>query len=123
VCSSDLKDWSTHKMAQKVVTTLIDDMDGSEAADTITIGYKGYTYELDLSEKNLAKLEKAVGPFVQAGRRVGGGRRATREPLSKRVPSDSTTVRAWAQANGVDVPARGRIPNVVREKFEAAQGR
>jgi Lsr2 len=113
-------------MAQKVVTTLIDDMDGSEAADTITIGYKGYTYELDLSEKNLAKLEKAVGPFVQAGRRVGrvgGASRATREPVSKRVPSDSTTVRAWAHANGVDVPTRGRIPNAVREKFEAAQGR
>jgi hypothetical protein len=55
----------------------------------------------------------------RAGRRVGrvgGGLRATREPVSKRVPSDSTTVRAWAQANGVDVPARGRLPNAVRER-------
>src|SRR5512133_4077517 len=89
-------------------------------------GYKGYTYELDLSEKNTAKLDKAIAPFVQAGRRVGrlgAGSRTTRETVTKHVPSDSAAVRAWAQSNGVEVPARGRIPNTVREKFEAAQRR
>src|SRR4051794_3304526 len=124
-CCQVIQGLEQRQMAQQVVTTLIDDLDGSEAADTITIGYKGYTYELDLSEKNAAKLEKVLAPFVQAGRRVGrlggGGSRTTRETTTKRVPSDSTAVRAWAQANGVDVPARGRIPNAVREKFEAAQ--
>ena len=114
-------------MAQQVVTTLIDDLDGSEAVDTITFGYKGYTYELDLSEKNLAKFDKAMGSFVQAARRVGrlnseSKTRAARGSVT-RVPSDSAAVRAWAASNGVQVPTRGRIPQSVKDQYEAAQAR
>jgi hypothetical protein len=37
------------------------------------------------------------------------------------VAPDPAAVRAWAQANRMDVPARGRIPKRVYEAFAEAQ--
>jgi Lsr2 len=35
---------------------------------------------------------------------------------------DVKAVRAWAAGNGIDVPARGKIPAEVYEQYAAAQG-
>ena len=56
-------------MAQKVV--LIDDLDQTEGARTVTFAYNGKPYEVDLSEKNVEKLEKALAPFINAARPAG----------------------------------------------------
>ncbi|MGX1491238.1 hypothetical protein RKD41_003497 [Streptomyces tendae] len=56
-------------MAQKVVVTLFDDIDGSEAAETIAFGLDGKSYEIDLNEANAKKLRKALAPYVEAGRK------------------------------------------------------
>lgn len=42
------------------------------------------------------------------------------EPVGDHVPA--ATVRAWAKASGVKVPARGAIPQDVRDAYNAAQG-
>lgn len=57
---------------------MTDDLDGSDDAETISFGFGGVVYEIDLGQKNRAKLEKALAPFIEAGRRVprGGRRRA-----------------------------------------------
>ena len=65
-------------MAQKVLTLLQDDLDGSDASETIMFGLDGVTYEIDLNEKNSAKLRRALEPFVAVGRRVGGSRSGRR---------------------------------------------
>ena len=39
-------------MAQKVNIVLIDDIDGSEAIETVSFGLDGTSYEIDLSTKN-----------------------------------------------------------------------
>src|ERR1700682_3037940 len=63
-------------MAKKVTVTLVDDFDGSGAADeTVEFGLDGVTYEIDLSTKNAAKLRSDLKQWVAAGRRVGGRRR------------------------------------------------
>src|ERR1700675_353625 len=63
-------------MAKKVTVTLVDDFDGSGAADeTVEFGLDGVTYEIDLSAKNAAKLRSDLKGWVDAGRRVGGRRR------------------------------------------------
>jgi hypothetical protein len=107
-------------MAQVVVTELVDDLDGSDAEETVTFAWKGYTYEIDLSVKNLARLDKAMAPFVAKARRVGRAARPGSRSTKTKVPSDAAAVRAWALANGYDVPGRGRIPNDVREAHAAA---
>ena len=43
-------------MEQKVTITLVDDLDGSEGAETVSFGLDGTNYEIDLSEKNAAAL-------------------------------------------------------------------
>lgn len=101
-------------MAQRVAITLIDDLDGGEAAETVEFSLDGKTYEIDLSEKHSEELRTALAPFVNAARQQSrSGRAYTRTA----VKPDPATLRAWARAQGLDVPPRGRIPQHVYDAF------
>ena len=117
-------------MAQKTIVHLTDDLDGSEATQSVEFGYQGKTYRLDLNDRNAAELEEALAPYIAAAQNVteaaGSGRGGRRTSPPKQNSGDSKdynpkAVRAWAQDNGVQVPARGRIPGKVVEQFRAAQ--
>ena len=56
------------RMGKKEVVTITDDIDGRAGAETVTFAYAGRSYEIDLGEKNKAKLEKALQPFIGAAR-------------------------------------------------------
>jgi hypothetical protein len=109
-------------MARHETVVITDDLDGSEGAKTYTFSYQGAQYEVDLGGKNAAKLEKALSPFIDAGRKLGGGggRRQDRQRGSGRSASDAAAVRAWARTNNIHVPQRGRIPQTVRDQYAAA---
>lgn len=104
-------------MAQRVVVTLFDDIDGGEAAETVSFGLDGKTYEIDLSSANAEKLRLALAPFVEAGRRRSKSGKTFRRTS---IAPDPATVRAWARSNGMDVPPRGRIPKKVYDAFAEA---
>ncbi|WP_328537944.1 histone-like nucleoid-structuring protein Lsr2 [Streptomyces sp. NBC_00344] len=104
-------------MAQRVVVTLSDDIDGGEAAETVTFGLDGKSYEIDLNTANAKKLRKSLAPFLEAGRKRSKSGKAYRHTA---VAPDPAAVRAWARSNKMDVPARGRIPKKVYEAFNAA---
>ena len=77
-------------MAQQKSVTLIDDLDGGKAAETITFGLDGASYEIDLSKKNATALRKAVADFVEHGRRVKAGAapaKAQRPPVPRQGPT------------------------------------
>lgn len=108
-------------MAQRRIVLLEDDLDGGEAAETVTFGLDNVTYEIDLNEKNAAKLRKAFDAYVDAGRRTGG-RRKTRAAVSA-APNGEVSpavIRAWARENGHDVPAKGRIPAAAAKAYHDA---
>ena len=115
-------------MAREVIEKLIDDLDGGEAAETVTFGLDGATYEIDLSKKNAAAFRKSLARYVSAARRSSTSSRSTRR---KAAPStncskrdfDILHLREWAGAEKVAVPARGRIPNSVVEQYRQAGGR
>lgn len=108
-------------MAQKVNIELVDDLDGKTADSTVTFGLDGTTYEIDLSDKNAAKLRDALAPYVASGRRVTGQRSTSRRNLAAvQNGPKAAEVRAWATENGHEVPERGRIPAEVREAYDAA---
>lgn len=108
-------------MAQRVHVVLEDDLDGSEAIETVSFALDGKTYEIDLNEKNAAKLRKALAPFIDAGRKFGRASGAGRKPAPASSNGTSPAeIRAWAKSNGYDVPDRGRIPAGVRQAFESA---
>jgi hypothetical protein len=106
-------------MAQKVHITLEDDLDGGDATETVVFGLDGRSYEIDLNDKNAAKLRDALAPYVAAGRRGGGGR-TTATKRRTQMGTSAREIRDWARSNGHKVPDRGRIPSDVREAFEAA---
>ncbi|HEY9439567.1 MAG TPA: Lsr2 family protein [Streptomyces sp.] len=110
-------------MAQRVVVSISDDIDGGEAAETVTFALDGKSYEIDLNPANAKKLRKTLAPYVAAGRkRTKAGKRG-KAPVSYRhtaVAPAPAAVRAWAKSHRMEVPARGRIPKKVYEAFNAA---
>ena len=106
-------------MAQKVHIMLVDDLDGSEAEETVTFGLDGVSYEIDLSSSNAAALRDALSNYVGHARRVGGRRGAARRAAAGNGPT-AKDIREWAKANGWDVPERGRVSADVRQAYEAA---
>ena|SRR6478735_2713292 len=106
---------------QRTLIMLSDDLDGSEAAETVQLAVDGVSYEIDLSEKNVAKLRKALDPYLSAARRVGGRRRSSAKASSNgHGMVDNAAVRAWAASNGIEVSSRGRISADVVEQYRAA---
>ncbi|MGH3759276.1 histone-like nucleoid-structuring protein Lsr2 [Actinophytocola sp.] len=112
-------------MAQKVLVQLIDDLDGSASDDVTTVqfGLDGVTYEIDLSETNADQLRNMLADYVAAARRTGGRVRRGARPGQRAGAAnhDAGAIREWAQANGVELAARGRIPSHVAEAYRRAQ--
>ncbi|MDC4232380.1 Lsr2 family protein [Actinomyces sp. B33] len=102
---------------KKTRVELVDDIDGTIAARTVSFAFDGVSYEIDLSEENISEFRDALGRWIDAGRRTGG--RAVR---SRKASSaiDSGKIREWARANGIEVSDRGRIPAEIVEKYTAA---
>lgn len=104
-------------MARKTIVVLQDDLDGGPADETLHFGIGGLEYEIDLSEKNAARLRKQLAPFVEHARKAGRApRRVTRTAASRRRSRD---IRAWAREQGIPLSERGRIPASVVEQYEA----
>jgi hypothetical protein len=111
-------------VAQKVQVLLVDDLDGGEADETVTFALDGKTYEIDLTTANADKLRGLLEPYVKGGRRTGGrtsgGRGKAR--VASGGSQDTAQIRAWAKENGYDVNDRGRVPAIIREAYEKANG-
>ncbi|MEW2486980.1 Lsr2 family protein [Streptomyces sp. NPDC048411] len=110
-------------MAQRVVVTLSDDIDGGAAAETVTFALDGKSYEIDLNPSNAKKLRKVLAPYMAAGRKQTNVGKRGKTPASYRHTSlepDPAAVRAWARSHRMEVPARGRIPKKVYEAFREA---
>ena len=106
------------RMASK--TIVVDDLDGSEGAQTIQFSIQGSEYEVDLTDSNVARLHEALEPYVKVARKVGVGGRIRRAVGTDKSSVDLKALRAWAASNDIDVPKRGRIPQSIVDKFHAA---
>lgn len=120
-------------MAQKVTIILVDDLDGSEAEETVTFGLDGVTYEIDLSKDNAAALRLAVARFVDPARKVGGRKSKGAAASGTRNGSglskaDRDAVRAWSRTKkaskaGIEpLGERGRIPEAVVTAWQGRKG-
>ena len=109
-------------MAQKVQTLFIDDIDGSAAEGTVLFGLDGTEYEIDLNAEHAQQLRDAVAAYVRAARRVSGGPRPPARGGRRESAStlNTTEVREWAKAQGIEVKDRGRVPAELVVKFQAA---
>ena len=115
-------------MAKTTIIQLVDDLDGSEASETVKFGLDGFSYEIDLSTKNADKLRKALSSFVDKGHRISGRGAAAGARGSIRRPAvaereQNKAIRAWAIRKGMDVAPRGRIRSDIIEAYHREAGR
>ena len=106
-------------MAQKVNIILVDDLDGTDADETLTFGLDGTTYEIDLNDANAKALREALAGYVGHARKVSAGRRGSGRRTTA-GSSNTKAVREWARANGHNVSERGRIPGDIQQAYDAA---
>ncbi|MEU5878161.1 Lsr2 family protein [Spirillospora sp. NPDC047279] len=108
---------------QKTIITLVDDIDGTEAAETVSFGLDGSLYKIDLSDVHAKELREALAPFINHSRRQG------RMALTNRTRSQDTggvsraqAIRAWArtQPGMQNLSERGRLPIWVEQRYDAA---
>ena len=112
-------------MAQEVITKLIDDLDGTEAAETVSFAIDGEHYEIDLNDKNATALRKALDRYRAVARsstagRLGSARRKRGKSTRSRSDVDPRVVRAWAIQSGIEMSSRGRLPTEVLDQYKAA---
>ena len=106
-------------MAQKVSIVLVDDLDGTEATETVSFGLDGANYEIDLNDTNASALREALSGYVGHARKVAGGSRRGRK-ASSGSSANTKDVRAWAKGQGMEVSERGRISTDVQQAYDAA---
>lgn len=106
-------------MARKTVVILEDDLDGSEADETISFAVDGAEYEIDLNTGHANELRRALDRYINAARKTSGGRG---RPATRRIGGgvDAKAIRLWAIDNGLQVNTRGRIQADIIEKYQAA---
>lgn len=128
-------------MAKRVEVLLIDDVDGSQADESLPFAFDGISYEIDLSDGNAERFRDAMAPWLAHARRVAGrpgvrkARSGGKPPVSSPPPprSDATraasngvggedrrAIREWARAKNINVSARGRIPQSIVDRYRAA---
>jgi Lsr2 len=107
-------------MAQKVTVSLVDDLTGDTADETVSFGLDGKNYEIDLSSPHAEKLRGMLADFVAAARRPGSGRKSSGAGAGKRQTVDreqNQAIREWARSRGLKVNDRGRVPAEVVQAY------
>lgn len=112
-------------MAQKVQVLLVDDIDGSDADETVTFSLDGVSYEIDLTDANAQKLRDDLSTWIGHARRAGGRKTTSRSSTARRASNagssaDLTKVREWARSNGYEVSDRGRIKADIQAAYDKA---
>ena len=109
-----------------------------EGAETVTLGFDGYDYSLDLCKEHGEDFHNTMQGLIgwSSDRARSGGARRTRRAASSDESSAAGTatparssadrerlkaIREWARQNGhPDLGDRGRIPQTVVAAYDAA---
>lgn len=94
-------------MAEKVVVERVDDFGGDGEAFPVHFTYQGTDHVIDLNEANREKFHDFLQMHIDAGREFD----------QKKEVDD---IRAWAEENGYQVQARGRLPMHVVEAYKVS---
>ena len=108
-------------MARQVIERLVDDIDGSEATQSVSFGVDGLGYQIDLNDQHAHDLRSKLSPFLEVARRVrddsGRPRAGARGAVADKDRNSS--IRQWALDEGVELPSRGRIAGTVQQAYDA----
>jgi hypothetical protein len=107
-------------MAKQTIQRLVDDIDGTEATQSVTFAVDGLAYQIDLNDHHANELRAKLSAFVGVARRVrhepGHVRSGARIATDK---DRNAAIRRWALDEGVELPGRGRIAGTVQAAYDA----
>lgn len=105
-------------MAEVVEVSIVDDIDGGQADESIHWSIDGQALVIDLSKRNATAFRKAVQKYKDASRRDSAPRKrgGSRSPVAA---GEYSAARAWGAENGITVPARGRLSSEFMEAYNA----
>jgi Lsr2 len=112
-------------MAKVTTVQIIDDIDGTPSPDaaTVTFSIEGDNWEIDLGPGNAEALRNALAPYIENGRPVRTTTTTARKAKNSSAGGPSPdAVRTWAQAQGIQVAARGRISAHLQQQYLDATG-
>lgn len=87
---------------ERVQTVLVDDLDGSEAHETVEFGVAGEEFAIDLSADNAAALRRILAGYIAVARREPRSVRAKTTPRFRQRTGHTNMIRSAAHR------ARGR---------------
>lgn len=105
-------------MAKRVVVELVDDITGDPGAVTTSFGIDGVDYEIDLTDDT--ELRDNFIKWIAKARRVNGSGSAARGNGYGQHRHEMHRIRQWARANGIKIPARGKIARDTIQAYDAA---
>ena len=104
-------------MATQTVVTVTDDIDGSEAEETIRFAIDGTEFEIDLSKAHAKELRGTLEPYIKVARKSGRSRAGRRRSASS-AKEETKAIRDWARRQGMEVSDRGRIPAEIQQAYK-----
>ncbi len=111
-------------MAQRVQVILEDDIDGTNAVETVQFALDGSTYEIDVNEQHATQLREGLASWVGAARKVRGtSQKRTNGGSGSRPKADQELlgkIREWGRANGHQVSDRGRVSQQLQDAYQQA---
>lgn len=114
-------------MAERIIYQLVDDISGTEIAEgsgeRIPFSFRGVDYQIDLAAANVAKLDKAFKPYIDAATQIRGAKSRRAKSSGRTAPTSKerlAAIREWARSNGYDVSDRGRIKADIVDAYDAA---
>lgn len=106
-------------MARRVITSYVDDLDGSDNdVKTVSFTYNRTQYDIELGAKNRAAFDAVMAPYLRVARR----RRNSPNPAGKLAYGMAAKIRAWAEETdhpGFSGPT-GRLPDQVIKDYVLA---
>ena len=100
-------------MATITNTSLVDDIDGGDAVETIAFALDGRAYTIDLNAENATRIRDDIGAWTESARPVNARSRKARV-------KEATAARAWLRDHGYDIGDRGRIPAELMTIYRAS---
>lgn len=111
-------------MATKIERSLVCDLTGEPADETVDFGLAGKAYTVDLTRHHADALREILADYVRVAQPAGklatsnGSKQRAVRPGSNREQTQA--IRDWARSQGMTVSDRGRISAEVKAKFDAA---
>lgn len=111
-------------VAEKTQVLMLDDIDGAPGAKRRTFGWRGATYEIDLTSENADKLAEVFAPYVKAGHVVHENVQTyPRTAALARTKEKRDAIRKWARERGLPVARRGEPAAWLVAQYEEEQAK